>query len=64
MRDEDTSAGENMRRDEQGIQQEKPSHMNQGNQTFRPDLQKNKIPSDRRENQESFLKTPQREGPA
>ena len=57
MRDQDTSpnpncGSENLPRDEQGIRQEKPSHMNQGNQTFRPDQQKN-ISSDRREKQGS-----------
>jgi len=46
MRDQDTSAGggsESRRRDEQDIKQEKPSHMNQGNQTFYPDQQKDKM---------------------
>jgi hypothetical protein len=40
-------------RDQQRIAQERPSHMNQGNQTFRPDQQKNQNPDEGRENQGS-----------
>lgn len=38
-------------RDQQRIAQERPSHMNQGNQAFRPDQQKNQNPGESRENQ-------------
>lgn len=49
MREQDTSGGgsEGMRQDEQDIKQEKPSHMNQGNQTFYPDQEKNRMREDR-----------------
>lgn len=35
---------------QQGIKQDKPSHMNQGNQTFYPNQQKKEQSSDRRKN--------------
>ena len=40
-------------RDQQRIAQERPSHMNQGNQTFRPDQQKDQNPGEGSENQGS-----------
>jgi len=40
-------------RDQQRIAQEKPSHMNQGNQVFRPDQEKNQNPGEDREKQGS-----------
>ena len=43
----------NKQRDQQRIAQEKPSHLNQGNQAFRPDQQKNQNPAECRENQGS-----------
>ena len=55
MKDQDTSArcgNEHMREDEENIKQEKPSHMNQGNQTFYPDQQKDKM----RENRDKLKK--------
>jgi hypothetical protein len=38
-------------REQQEISQEKPSHMNQGNQTFRPNQEKKQVPGERRENE-------------
>ena len=40
----------NKQRDQERIAQERPSHLNQGNQAFRPD-QKNQNPDECRENQ-------------
>lgn len=45
--------GPEQKRHQEGNVQEKPSHMNQGNEAFRPDQQKNQSPGDRRENQKS-----------
>ena len=40
-------------REEQRIRQNKPSHMNQGNQAFRPGQQKGGLSRDRLENQKT-----------
>lgn len=40
-------------KDEQEITQNKPSHMNQGNQTFVPDKQRSQSAGKHRENQKS-----------
>ena len=47
---QETNSGKNMPQDRQGMTQDKPSHMNQGNQTFRPDQQKSQPPRDQHEN--------------
>jgi hypothetical protein len=41
----DTRHSENPQREERDITQDRPSHMNQGNETFYPDQQKKREPS-------------------
>ena len=41
----------NKQRDQERTAQERPSHLNQGNQAFRPDQQKNQNPAECREHQ-------------
>ena len=38
---------------QEGLIQEKPSHMNQGSEAFLPDQQRNQSPDERRKNQKN-----------
>jgi hypothetical protein len=58
MAEQQTSGncGDNGEREQQEIRQTKPSHMNQGNQTFIPDKQRNQIKGDHRDPQSEQTK--------
>jgi|HubBroStandDraft_6_1064221.scaffolds.fasta_scaffold1257865_2 hypothetical protein len=46
QKQQEQSSQDSRPRDSQRITQNKPSHMNQGNQTFRPDQQKKQNPDE------------------